>query len=67
MPQEQHQLFLLDLAPCTRIHAGVYEWQIAVWYPNNVREGGGSSPELQESGGKLQGPHLPQSAMMDWF
>lgn len=28
--------FLLDLAQCTRIHAGVYEWQIAVWYPNNV-------------------------------
>lgn len=31
--------FLLDLAWCTRIHAGVYEWQIAVWYPNNVRGG----------------------------
>lgn len=49
--------FLLDLARCTRIHAGVYEWQIAVWYPNNVR--GGILSWVTGVQWKLQGPHLP--------
>lgn len=57
--------FLLDLAQCTCIHAGVYEWQIAVWYPNNV--GGGFSPMLREHRENCKAPPSPQSAMMDWF
>lgn len=49
-------LFLLDLAQCTCIHAGVYEWQIAVWYPNNV---GGVLSYVTGAQGKLQGTPLP--------
>lgn len=49
--------FLFHLARCTRIHAGVYEWQIAVWYPNNVR--GGILSWVTGARWKLQGPHLP--------
>lgn len=57
--------FLLDLAWCTCIYAGVYEWQIAVWYPNNVRDGEGGPLQSYKSVVKITRP--PPLPSQQWW
>lgn len=67
-------LYLLDFAGRPHTDAAVHDWQIAVWYPNNVQWlgeewGGGGVFHLCIRVVKLHALPAtpPHSVMMDWF
>lgn len=61
-------LYLLDFAGCARIDAAVYEWQIAVWYPNNVwRRAGGPSSVFGKRGENCMPSPPPRRSQWWWI